>query len=289
MMSHVELHSSVAGAKPPRSDKAKGELTVGEAGEDTERPPTSWFRRILPLAILAGLIALIILQGWHTALIISIAENLQTLKADIANNRVVYLLVYMALYAIVVALSLPIASVLTVLGGMLFGWILGGSSTVVAATIGATGIFLLAKSSLGEALAAKAGPSLSKLRDGFHENALNYLLFLRLVPAFPFWLVNLAPALLGVKLRDYVIGTFLGIIPGTFAYAFAGRGFESVIVSASDQYSACVAANGAESCTLALDLSTLITRELVIAIAALGVVALIPVFLKKWRARRPAD
>ena len=105
----------------------------------------------------------------------------------------------------------------------------GAPVTVVAATIGATIIFLIAKSSFGEALAAKAGPWIGKLRKGFQENALSYLLFLRLVPAFPFVVVNLAPALLGVPLRTYVIGTLFGIIPGTTAYSMAGAGLGSVV------------------------------------------------------------
>jgi len=287
-MSRVETHPDATQGQRA-SHTIEEEANVSEVGEGAETKPTGWLRRVLPLAILAALIALIISQGWHTALIIAIAENLQTLKSYIADNQALCLAAFMALYAVIVALSLPIASILTVMGGMLFGWVVGGTATVVAATLGATAIFLLAKSSIGEALAAKAGPWLSKLRDGFQENALSYLLFLRLVPAFPFWLVNLAPALLGVRLRDYVVGTFLGIIPGTFADAFAGRVFESVIVAAYEQYATCVSAKGAENCALSLDLSTLITRDLVIAIAALGVVALIPVFLKKWRSRRAAN
>ena len=90
---------------------------------------------------------------------------------------------------------------MTLAGGLLFGWQLGAALTVVAATIGATALFVIARTSFGTSLAAKAGPSLAKLRDGFKENALSYLLFLRLVPAFPFFIVNLAPALLGVPLK----------------------------------------------------------------------------------------
>ncbi|MEE9587487.1 MAG: TVP38/TMEM64 family protein [Hyphomicrobiaceae bacterium] len=261
---------------------------MSERAQTTVSSSAGWLKRILPLAIVAGLIALTISQGWHTSLIIAIAENLQSLQAFVAEHRVAAILAYMTLYAVVVTLSLPIASILTPIGAMLIGWLVGGLATVVAATLGATAIFLIAKTSLGEALAARAGPWLGKLRDGFQENALSYLLFLRLVPAFPFWLVNLAPALLGVKLRDYVIGTFFGIIPGTFAYSYAGKGFESVIVAAYGDYEACVTANGADNCTLSLDLTTLVTRDLVIAIAALGVVALIPVIIKKLRAHRRA-
>ena len=91
---------------------------------------------------------------------------------------------------------------------------------------------------------------MSKLREGFKEEALSYLLFLRLVPAFPFWFVNIAPAILGVPLRTYVIATFFGIIPATFAFSSAGAGLDSIIVAAKSEYSACVAANGAHACKL---------------------------------------
>ncbi len=129
------------------------------------------------------------------------------------------MLAFVALYAAVVALSLPGGAVLTMAGGFLFGWLLGGLASIVGATIGASIVFLIARSALGEFLAARAGPWLSRFRQGFQDDAFSYLLFLRLVPIFPFWLVNLAPALLGVGFVTYVATTFLGIIPGTFAYS----------------------------------------------------------------------
>ena len=149
-----------------------------------------------------------------------------------------------------VALSLPGGLILTATGGLLFGWLVGGLAAVVGATIGATILFLIARTALGEALSERAGAWLAKLREGFKEDALSYLLFLRLVPAFPFWFVNIAPAILGVPLRTYVIGTFFGIIPATFAFASAGAGLDSVIVAAKAEYAACVARRGAEACKL---------------------------------------
>ena len=134
------------------------------------------------------------------------------------------LLAFVALYAAAVALSLPGGAVLTMAGGFLFGWLLGGIASILAATIGASIVFLIARSALGEFLAARAGPWLSRFRQGFQDDAFSYLLFLRLVPIFPFWLVNLAPGLLGVGFATYVATTFLGIIPGTFAFALAGSG-----------------------------------------------------------------
>jgi uncharacterized membrane protein YdjX (TVP38/TMEM64 family) len=109
---------------------------------------------------------------------------------------------YMAIYIVVVALSIPGSLLLTITGGVLFGIVIGGIATVISATIGATIVFLVAKSACGENLMRRAGPLACKLVDGFKADAFNYLLFLRLVPAFPFFLVNLVPALVGVRLSD---------------------------------------------------------------------------------------
>jgi len=254
---------------------------IGEAA-----PRRSLLRRLAPLILLAAVAGLIISQGWHNLISFQqLALNQQALQAWIGEHLIGAIAVYSAIYIVVVALSLPGGAVLTVAGGLLFGWLLGGIVTVVAATLGATVIFLIARSSLGEPLAARAGPWLNKFRAGFQERALSYLLFLRLVPVFPFWVVNLAPALLGVSLRDYVIATALGIIPGTFAFAFAGAGLDSVLAAQREAYQACQAAReaGDPACSFQFDPGTLITPELLIAFAALGIVALIPAIVKKMR------
>ncbi|MEO0619840.1 MAG: VTT domain-containing protein, partial [Pseudomonadota bacterium] len=118
---------------------------------------------------------------------------------------------------------------------------------------------------------------------GFSENALSYLLFLRLVPAFPFWLVNIAPGLLGVRLPTYVAGTFFGIIPGTMAFSFLGSGLDTTLSQANAEHKACVATNGADACTFALGVGDIVNANLLIAFALLGVVALIPIALKRFR------
>ena len=259
-------------------------------GGDASRSRTSkrtLVKRVGPLLVLASVAALVISQGWHEFLTLEqIAANRDLLKGYIAGNYLGSLLAYMGIYIVVIALSLPGGVFLTLTGGFLFGWLIGGSATIIAATIGATIIFLIAKTSFGEPLAARAGPWLGKLRAGFQENALNYLLFLRLVPLFPFWLINLAPALLGVGLGTYVLGTFFGIIPGTFAFAFAGVGLDSVIAAQQMAFQSCMRVQtgaAAKTCEFSLDPEALITTELLIAFAALGAVALIPVILKKIR------
>jgi uncharacterized membrane protein YdjX (TVP38/TMEM64 family) len=262
---------------------------TGSAGNGVQPSRLVVWRRWAPLIVIAALMALVFAMGWQKYLSFeTIGNNYETMKVFIAANLIVALLIYMAIYIAVIALSLPGGLVMTVTGGLLFGWILGAITTVIGATIGATIIFLIAKSSLGEALAAKAGPWLGKLRDGFKENALSYLLFLRLVPAFPFWLVNLAPALLGVSLPTYVIGTAVGIIPGTIAFSVAGSGLGSVIEAQNRVHDACLAkgpADPAAACPYTIDTSALVTNELLAAFALLGIVALIPVAYKKWSKR----
>jgi uncharacterized membrane protein YdjX (TVP38/TMEM64 family) len=157
---------------------------------------------------------------------------------------------------------------------------------VVAATLGAVIIFLAARTSLGDTLAARAGPWMSRFREGFQRDAFNYMLFLRLVPVFPFWLVNIAPAVAGVPLGTYALTTLIGIIPGTFAFAVLGSGLDSIIEAQKAMHEACIAEKGAQNCTFSLDAGALITPELLAAFAALGFVALIPVIVKKLRAAK---
>jgi uncharacterized membrane protein YdjX (TVP38/TMEM64 family) len=252
----------------------------------TDRHETPLWRR------LAGPFGLLVLLGLGYALglhqyltLASIAENRAALAAYTSEHLLLSLLVFVGIYTVAVAVSFPGASILTILAGLLFGWLVGGMAAIVAATMGATIVFQIAKSSFGDVLAKKAGPFLSKISAGFADDAFNYMLFLRLVPAFPFWLVNIAPALANVKLRTYVTSTFLGIIPGTFAFAFVGAGLDSIITSQQAAHAQCIAQKSAAECPFELSISSLITPQLLLAFAALGVVALIPVALKKWKAR----
>jgi uncharacterized membrane protein YdjX (TVP38/TMEM64 family) len=251
-----------------------------------ETPPTSkplLQRLVLPAVIITLMAVAYAFNLHHYLSLQAIAENRKALGDFTSENFLLALLAFMLVYVVAVALSLPGASVLTILGGLLFGWLVGGIATVISATLGAIALYSVVKTSLGEGLAKRAGPFLAKISDGFSKDAFNYLLFLRLVPAFPFWLVNIAPALANVKLRTFATATALGIIPGTFAFAFVGSGLDSVIAAQQQAYAACVAEKGAEACPFELSVSSLITTELLLAFAALGVVALIPVLIKRFR------
>ncbi len=214
-----------------------------------------------------------------------VAEQRDFLKNWTASNLTAALALYVALYIAAVALSIPGAVVLTILGGFLFGWLIGGLATVIAATLGAAAIFLIAKTSLGVSLRKRAGPFINKLAEGFEKDAFNYLLFLRLVPLFPFWLVNVAPAFANVSLRTFSLATLIGIIPGTFAFSFLGNGLDSIIDGQKVAQHTCIAEKSEALCPLELSASNLITKELLIAFAVMGLAALIPVILKKWKTK----
>lgn len=253
------------------------------------RATTGALRRYGPLLAVAAAMLIVFATGWHREFSL---ENVILVRDRfhefLSQHIVLSLLTYMVVYTTAVALSVPGGLILTLAGGLLFGWLIGGIAAVISATTGATIVFLIARSAIGEAFNARAGPWLAKLRDGFREEALSYLLFLRLVPAFPFWFVNVAPAILGVPLRTYVLGTFIGIIPATFAFASVGAGLDSVIMAAKQEHAECVAAKGAAACKLKIHLHSLITKELLLAFVLLGIVALLPVVLKKWRTSHAA-
>ena len=240
-----------------------------------------------PLVAIGGLMAFGFSQGWHHYLNLdSLVKNRALLASYVADYYGLMLGGYMLAYIAAVALSFPGASFLTIAGGLLFGWAIGGAATVLAATIGASVIFLAARSAFGASLRARAGGFIDRFSEGFRDSAFNYLLFLRLVPLFPFWLINVVPALFNVRLGSYFLATFIGILPGTFAYAFIGAGLDSII---SAQRAANPACATDPNCSVTLDTSALITPELIAAFVALGIVSLIPPVLKAVKNRRKTE
>ncbi|MFM7347657.1 MAG: TVP38/TMEM64 family protein [Tagaea sp.] len=229
-----------------------------------------WLRFLPVVAILAS-VSLAYLSGLHAYLgFDALAENRARLLAWTATNAGLALAAYVLAYIAIVALSLPGGAVATLTGGFLFGTWLGGLAAVVGATVGATLLFLAARTALGETLRAKAGPGLRKLEEGFKRDALSYLLVLRLIPAFPFFLVNLAPAFLGVSLRVYAIGTFLGILPATFVFASVGAGLGAVFDRGETP-----------------DLSIVLSPPVLLPLLALAALAMLPVLWRKFRKETP--
>jgi len=269
------------------TDKLGILMKQNDHGHDEQKPQGTFsFKRWLPLIGLVIAVAAAFASGLHKHLTLTaFAENRDFLTNFVADNLLLAVLAYAGIYALATALSLPGGALLTLVGGFLFGWFFAGSITIVAATAGAVFVFMIARSSLGAFLTQKAGPFMQKMADGFNDDAFNYMMFLRLVPIFPFWLVNIAPALFNVKMRTYIITTFIGIIPGTFAISLLGSGLGSVIDKQKAMFDTCVTTKGAENCTFHVEISSLITPQLLAAFAALGVVSLIPVAIKRWKAR----
>jgi uncharacterized membrane protein YdjX (TVP38/TMEM64 family) len=190
----------------------------------------STLRRLLPVAILLLGLALFIALGLERHFSFeTLARNHAELSAWVAANGVLAALLFVASYAVVVAFSLPVAMLVTPLGGFLFGVWLGAVLSVIGATLGSIAVFLAARTAFYDLFHARAGAALARLEDGFRRDSFSYLLFLRLVPVFPFWLVNIVPALLGMKVERYALATLIGIVPGAVVFASLGAGFGLLI------------------------------------------------------------
>src|ERR1700690_4249597 len=154
----------------------------------------STFVRLLPLLTVGVLAVLACIAAFEGGISLQVlVSHRDAIDAFVAGHMVLGLLAFIGVYIVTVALSVPGAIFLTVSGGFLFGVVAGTGAAVIGATVGATLIFLVARTALGEPLMRRAGPRAAHLAQGFRDDAFNYLLFLRLVPAFPFFLVNLVP------------------------------------------------------------------------------------------------
>lgn len=248
-----------AGRAPPKGAAMR---RGGDSGGGTARRAL----RLLPLLLIGAALVLAWRLGVTEELTpAALAGRRLELEAFVAARPATAIALYLLVYVAVVAVSLPGASVLTLAGGFMFGWLLGGALTVLAATLGASLVFLAARTALGDFVVARAGARLARLASGFRDNAFLYLLSLRLAPVFPFWLVNLAPALFGMRLGSFALATFLGILPATFAYAYLGAGLGGAV--------------GGEE--------PLLSRQVLLGFAALAVVALLPLAVRRLWPGRP--
>ena len=245
--------------------------TTGD-GKGANARRAAWLR-MLPVAILLAGLVLGYAMGWHRFLTLDyLAESRSQLLAWRDANPVLAPAAFALAYTLAVAFSFPAASVLTIFGGFLFGWLTASVLVAFAATLGATILFLVARTAFGGFLRDRVGGRAARLAEGFERNAFSYLLALRLAPVFPFFVVNIAPALFDVPLRTYVAATFLGILPGVAAYSWLGQGAGSVLAAADE-------AGRSPS------LSDLVTGDITIAFAALALVALVPPVVRSLRTR----
>jgi uncharacterized membrane protein YdjX (TVP38/TMEM64 family) len=227
------------------------------------------WHRYVPLAALLAAAALAFAFDLHELISFeTLHKHDQALREAVGARPVLSALAYVAGYALAVATALPAAVLMTVAGGYLFGIWLGGGLAVSGATLGALGVFLVARTSLGSRFGADTRPVFRKLRAGFQEDAWSYLFILRLLPLLPFMVVNVAAAVLGVRFRVYVITTVLGMLPGSFVYASVGNGLGTVIGQGTEP-----------------DLNLILQPTILGPLVALAVLALLPVAYKRLKGR----
>ena len=228
---------------------------------DSTQRRTNSLLKLLILAVFAGgLIAFFALGGDQYLTLESIKSHRDDLLAYTQTHYALMIAGAIIVYMLSTALSIPGALVLSLTTGFLFGRWVGTAIIVFAATIGACLVFLAARYLFAEAAQRRMGFVAQKIIKGFHANAFNYLLFLRLVPVFPFWLVNLVPAFTPVHLRTYFAATAIGILPGSFVFANLGQSLGRI-----------------ES------LDQLLSTEILIAFVLLGLFALVPIVVRKFR------
>ena len=176
---------------------------------------------VIFILILFFWIILIKIYFKDTAFILGAFEYINT---QINSNFLLAIIFYSFLYIVCVAFSIPVASYLTLIGGAIFNW-LALPVVVFSATIGATIIFILSKSILADYFSKKIIKKYKSLEKGFSKNHFYYLLFLRLIPFAPFFVVNILAGIVNMRIISYLFATFIGIIPGTTIYVFTGITF----------------------------------------------------------------
>jgi uncharacterized membrane protein YdjX (TVP38/TMEM64 family) len=227
-------------------------------------PPAAW-KRLLVLGLFAGgVVAFFALGGHETLRLETLREHRDELLAYTRAHYGRMLLISFGVYVATVALSVPGAAVLSLAVGFLFGRWVGTALIVSAATMGATLVFLAARYLFADAARRRLGERGRRFMEGFRHDAVSYLLFLRLVPVFPFWLANLIPAFTPVRTRTYVLTTAAGILPGSFVFANLGESLGR-IDSAGE----------------------LVSPRVLLALGLLGVLALLPVLVRKFRPSQP--
>jgi len=175
-------------------------------------------------------------------------------------------LIFVGLYVFSTALSIPGALILTMMGGYLFGAFLGALFSLIGAIVGASILFIAARSAFGELLKPKIGSSIERMRNELTTNAFFYLLFLRLTPVFPFFVVNIAPAFLNISFSKYFLASFLGMIPGTAVYALMGSGLNKTLVTGEG-----------------FDKIPNVSLEFLAGLFGLAVLSLIPIVIRRWK------
>lgn len=238
-------------------------MTASPAPPATASAGRPWGKIAILVVFVGGLVAFFALGGQEYLSLETIKANRDALVAFADRHLLAALVIAFLVYAGAVALSLPGGLLLSLTMGFIFGRWIGTVLVVLAATTGATLVFLAARYLFADAARKRLGALGEKIKAGFTEDAFAYLLFLRLVPLFPFFLVNLAPAFTAIPVRTYVLATLIGIIPGTFVYVNLGQALGRID-----------------------SLKGLVSTPTLLAFALLGLFALLPIAWKRMKARR---
>jgi uncharacterized membrane protein YdjX (TVP38/TMEM64 family) len=226
-------------------------------------PHSPAMRRILPGLLLVVLVCVGFYlargAGWD-----SLARNQALLQDWARTHPLVSAEIYLFVYTSVAALSLPQATILTVAGGMLFGPVLGCALTVAGATLGATILVAIVRSALGQALTSHFKRIPEAVRDRLATDGFSYLLALRLVPLFPFWIVNLAAAVAGIRLAAFIPATVIGIAPASFILTSIGADASMLLAEGKTP-----------------DLSMLLSPRTLLPLAGLAVLSLLPALFRR--------
>lgn len=229
--------------------------------------------KYLPIVILIILAGLFFYSGYfHYLTFDSLKAHRQLLLNWTEQHYIQAVLLYSIVYIISVACSIPGATILTLAGGFLFGWLWGSIYVIVSATLGATLLFLSVKLAFRDWMTKRSSRWIKSMEKGFQRNTFSYLLFLRFIPLFPFWLVNIVPALLGVRLRVFTLATFLGIIPGSVVYVSVGNGLGKIF----DQ-------------NKTPDFSIIFSPAILLPLIGLAVLSLLPIGYRLWKGDRKDD
>lgn len=241
---------------------------------DTEQK-TPARRGIIGRIALVAVLAIALFAAWRFGVFDylnfeALRAQREDLSAFVAAHQILAFAGFIAVYIVVTTLAFPGAFWVTILGGYLFGLVGGAVATTIGATLGATALFVIARYLLADTLRARAGPFLKRLEAGFKDNAISYLLTLRLVPVVPFFIANVAPAFLGARLTTFIWTTAIGIIPGVIAYTWIGAGLGAAFDAGEAPDVAAFA------------------RELAPAFIALALLAIAPAIYRQFKRRKAA-
>jgi len=224
-------------------------------------------KRLIPIILLCLGFSLFFVLDLHQYLSFATLRNQHTsLHAWKQQHYILATLLYIAIYSLATAISIPGSLILTITGGFLFGLLAGTIYTIIGANMGASCIFLATKFAFSDWMMRKIGTKFQQVKRGFNKNSISYLLFLRLVPIFPFWLINIISGLLGIPFKIFIITTMIGILPGTFVYVSVGNGLNKMIANQTTP-----------------NVMIIFQPHILLPILGLAILSLVPIIYKRWK------